>query len=82
MPGLHRMSVFRDDIVFFIYLYQRWIYRKKPKRGADGSSKAARAEVDPVQRGSTVAAGAGDKGARDGGIQAVSKAAVTKVKGQ
>ena len=22
MPGLHRMSVFRDDIVFFIYLYQ------------------------------------------------------------
>ncbi|EKX46738.1 hypothetical protein GUITHDRAFT_86653 [Guillardia theta CCMP2712] len=29
MPGLHRMSVFRDDIVFFIYLYQRWIYRKR-----------------------------------------------------
>ncbi len=39
MPGLHRMSVFRDDIVFFIYLYQRWIYRKKPKRGADGTGK-------------------------------------------
>lgn len=32
MPGLHRMSVFRDDIVFFIYLYQRWIYRKSKKR--------------------------------------------------
>lgn len=27
MPTLHRLSVFRDDIVFAIYLYQRWIYR-------------------------------------------------------
>jgi len=26
MPTLHRMSVFRDDIVFFIYLYQKWLY--------------------------------------------------------
>eukprot|EP00802_Teleaulax_amphioxeia_P008452 Tamp_08461.p1 GENE.Tamp_08461~~Tamp_08461.p1 ORF type:complete len:574 (+),score=144.21 Tamp_08461:24-1724(+) len=36
MPGLHRMSVFRDDIVFFIYLYQRWIYRKSKKRPFEG----------------------------------------------
>eukprot|EP01035_Chromulina_nebulosa_P019420 gene19420-25297_t len=27
MPTMHRMSVFRDDIVFIIYLYQRWIYK-------------------------------------------------------
>jgi len=26
MPTLHRLRVFRDDIVFIIYLYQRWIY--------------------------------------------------------
>ena len=26
MPTMHRLSCFRDDIVFFIYLYQRWIY--------------------------------------------------------
>lgn len=26
MPALHRMSVFRDDIVFVCFLYQRWIY--------------------------------------------------------
>eukprot|EP01032_Pedospumella_encystans_P015608 gene15608-17839_t len=26
MPTMHRLSVFRDDIVFFIYLYQRHIY--------------------------------------------------------
>jgi len=26
MPTLHRLKCFRDDIVFLIYLYQRWIY--------------------------------------------------------
>ncbi|OQR92163.1 cleft lip and palate transmembrane family protein [Achlya hypogyna] len=26
MPTMHRISCFRDDIVFFVYLYQRWIY--------------------------------------------------------
>ena len=27
MPWLHRLSVFRDDVIFMIYLYQRWVYR-------------------------------------------------------
>jgi len=27
MPILHRLATFRDDVIFFIYLYQRWIYR-------------------------------------------------------
>jgi len=27
MPLMHRLSCFRDDIVFFVYLYQRWKYR-------------------------------------------------------
>jgi hypothetical protein len=27
MPALHRLSVFRDDVIFCIYMYQRWIYR-------------------------------------------------------
>uniref|UniRef100_A0A6B2L0R5 Uncharacterized protein n=1 Tax=Arcella intermedia TaxID=1963864 RepID=A0A6B2L0R5_9EUKA len=26
MPTMHRLRVFRDDIIFLIYLYQRWIY--------------------------------------------------------
>lgn len=32
MPTMHRLSVFRDDIVFLIYLYQRWIYRVDTSR--------------------------------------------------
>ena len=26
MPTMHRLSCFRDDIIFFIYMYQRYIY--------------------------------------------------------
>ncbi|KRX47739.1 Cleft lip and palate transmembrane protein 1 [Trichinella murrelli] len=32
MPMLYRISCFRDDVVFVIYLYQRWVYRVDPKR--------------------------------------------------
>jgi hypothetical protein len=27
MPTLYRLGCFRDDIVFFIFLYQKWIYK-------------------------------------------------------
>jgi hypothetical protein len=27
MPLLHRLATFRDDIIFFIYLYQKWAYK-------------------------------------------------------
>ena len=27
MPILHRLSTFRDDIIFFVYVYQAWKYR-------------------------------------------------------
>lgn len=26
MPWMHRLSCFRDDLIFFVYLYQRWAY--------------------------------------------------------
>lgn len=32
MPLLHRLSVFRDDLIFLIYLYQRWVYPVDKKR--------------------------------------------------
>jgi len=32
MPLLHRLSVFRDDLIFLIYIYQRWIYRVDKSR--------------------------------------------------
>jgi hypothetical protein len=41
MPTMARISCFRDDVVFFIYLYQRWLYpvdTSRPMEGGDGSS--------------------------------------------
>lgn len=32
MPTTHRIATLRDDLVFFIYLYQRWIYPVDKKR--------------------------------------------------
>ncbi|KAK5974830.1 Cleft lip and palate transmembrane protein 1, partial [Trichostrongylus colubriformis] len=32
MPMMYRIGCFRDDIIFIIYLYQRWVYRVDPKR--------------------------------------------------
>jgi len=32
VPMLHRLAVFRDDLVFLVYLYQRWIYRVDKSR--------------------------------------------------
>jgi len=36
---LHRIAVFRDDVIFVIYLYQRWIYPvDRARRNEFGSS--------------------------------------------
>lgn len=32
MPTLHRLACLRDDVIFFVYLYQRWIYPVDDKR--------------------------------------------------
>lgn len=32
MPTMYRLGCFRDDIVFFVFLYQRWIYKVDAKR--------------------------------------------------
>uniref|UniRef100_A0A914VCG2 Cleft lip and palate associated transmembrane protein n=1 Tax=Plectus sambesii TaxID=2011161 RepID=A0A914VCG2_9BILA len=52
MPTMYRIGCFRDDIVFLVYLYQRWIYRVDPNRvnefgtsGADPTG-AAQAEIE------------------------------------
>merc|ERR1712232_1533518 len=35
MPTMHRLSCFRDDIVFLVYLYQRQIYKVDKSRMFD-----------------------------------------------
>ncbi|KAM5209896.1 putative lipid scramblase CLPTM1 isoform 1-T1 [Hipposideros larvatus] len=49
MPVMYRIGCLRDDVVFFIYLYQRWIYRVDPTRvnefGMSGEAPTAAALV-------------------------------------
>ncbi|XP_022149371.1 cleft lip and palate transmembrane protein 1 homolog [Momordica charantia] len=55
MPTLHRLSVFRDDIIFLIYLYQRWMYPVDRKRineygfgGEENENQVAEATIASV----------------------------------
>ena len=45
MPTMHRISCFRDDIIFVIYLYQRWIYRVDKTRGMYATEKKTDAKA-------------------------------------
>ncbi|KXJ13308.1 cleft lip and palate transmembrane protein 1 homolog [Exaiptasia diaphana] len=54
MPMMYRIGCFRDDIVFFIFLYQRWIYKIDPKRvnefGVSGEDLANGGPVEETKQ--------------------------------
>lgn len=39
MPTLHRIACFRDDVIFVIYIYQRWLYAVDKTRGRYATEK-------------------------------------------
>jgi len=45
MPTLHRLSCFRDDVIFLIYLYQRYIYKVDKSRGPYGKGEDSNKEI-------------------------------------
>uniref|UniRef100_A0A672RU41 CLPTM1 regulator of GABA type A receptor forward trafficking n=1 Tax=Sinocyclocheilus grahami TaxID=75366 RepID=A0A672RU41_SINGR len=50
MPMMYRIGCLRDDVVFFIYLYQRWIYRVDPNRVNEfGTSGVEQSKDSPAQ---------------------------------
>lgn len=48
MPTAHRVACFRDDIVFIIYLYQRWLYPVDKNRIDVGSSMGEVEEYEAI----------------------------------
>ncbi|GLC36151.1 hypothetical protein PLESTB_001375000 [Pleodorina starrii] len=69
MPLLHRLSVFRDDVVFLVYLYQRWIYRVDKSRANEfgwSEEQPAAAEAEPQPAGEGEAAPAIEAAAAEG----------------
>ena len=41
-----RISCFRDDVVFFIYLYQRWLYPVDTSRPVEGGGELEQKEEE------------------------------------
>lgn len=50
MPTAHRVACFRDDIVFTIYLYQRWLYPVDITRIDDSTSITETLQVDQSKK--------------------------------
>ncbi|KAH3847763.1 putative lipid scramblase CLPTM1 [Dreissena polymorpha] len=78
MPTLYRIGCLRDDVIFFIFLYQKYIYRVDPSRVNEfGVSKemleengtASAIEGKPEEKGDNSAtdSGRGDNSASDSG---------------
>ena len=44
MPTMARMSCFRDDVVFIIYLWQRYLYPVDTSRPVEGVATVAEGE--------------------------------------
>ncbi|PNW78427.1 hypothetical protein CHLRE_09g397900v5 [Chlamydomonas reinhardtii] len=59
MPLLHRLSVFRDDVVFLIYLYQRWVYRVDKTRANEFGWAEEHAEPQPEEPAAAITQGEG-----------------------
>ncbi|CAO1411183.1 unnamed protein product [Diamesa serratosioi] len=49
MPTAHRLACFRDDIVFLIYLYQRWLYPVDKTRIDAASSMGEVEEYENIE---------------------------------
>ncbi|CAG2164750.1 unnamed protein product, partial [Oppiella nova] len=75
MPTMYRLGCFRDDIIFLIFLYQRWIYRVDHSRvnefGVSGDDLKAAADGTLTAGGAPVDAIAGGSGGSDGTVGAV-----------
>ncbi|KFB44595.1 AGAP001492-PA-like protein [Anopheles sinensis] len=50
MPTAHRFACFRDDIVFLVYLYQRWLYPVDKSRIDEDERALLGKEDDSAER--------------------------------
>lgn len=63
MPTLHRLATFRDDIIFFVYLYQSYAYKVDTTRvnefGQGGEEEAVVQEQKEKEKEAKVEASEG-----------------------
>lgn len=72
MPIMHRIACFRDDLIFFIYLYQKWAYRVDHSRvnefGQGGGEEEEEEEKEEKKKQGGVSRGDGDVRSVDGEV--------------
>jgi len=67
MPTLHRLATLRDDVIFFVYLYQSWKYKVDYSRvnefgqGGDEEELEEKLANRPLRAAPDADAGAGGK---------------------
>lgn len=49
MPTLHRLACLRDDVIFIILIYQRWIYPVDKERYDEYSGGEERKELEALE---------------------------------
>jgi Na+-transporting methylmalonyl-CoA/oxaloacetate decarboxylase gamma subunit len=66
MPTLHRLATIRDDVIYFIALYQSWIYRVDHRRinefgqgGEEDEAKGKKKEDKQEEKPAEVVAASG-----------------------
>jgi hypothetical protein len=72
MPTLHRLATLRDDVIYFIALYQSWIYRVDKRRinefgqgGDDEDETVGEEKEEEVVKDEAKATGAAAKGEKE-----------------
>ncbi|KPJ09367.1 Cleft lip and palate transmembrane protein 1-like protein [Papilio machaon] len=50
MPTAHRVACFRDDLVFLVYLYQRWLYPVDKSRTDTATSMTDTPDEEPLKQ--------------------------------
>lgn len=71
MPTLHRLATLRDDVIFFVYLYQSWAYKVDYSRvnefGQGGDDEEPKEEA--VEKPLPALAGSESKSAKTTGSE-------------
>ena len=79
MPWLHRVAAFRDDVIFVILLYQRYIYSVDKSRFNEyGQCGLSKEEYEALEAEKEKEAAAGEKKAIEGSAEGEKKEAEDK----
>ena len=66
MPTLHRLATLRDDVIFFVYLYQAWAYKVDYSRVNEFGQGGDEEPVEEKKAGKPLVSGPGSEVDKEG----------------